>query len=115
MRVTFLLPGSARFPVGGYKVVYEYANHLCERGHQVTVVHPALLDEHDPWFLKVYHQARYISWGATNLFGPQRWFMIRSGVQLKWVPTLGEANIPDGDVVVATGWPTAEYTAGYSA
>ena len=36
-------------------------------------------------------------------------------MQLKWVPTLREANIPDGDVIVATGWPTAEYTAGYSA
>ena len=55
--------------------------------------------------MKLYHHARYISWGATNLFGPEKWFNVRPGVQLKWVPTIAEANIPDADVVVATGWP----------
>ena len=55
--------------------------------------------------LEAFHHARYISWGATNLFDPQKWFNVRPGVQLKWVPTIAEANIPDADVVVATGWP----------
>lgn len=113
MKITFILPGSSRFPVGGYKVVYEYANHLTDRGHTVTVVHPALLDETVQWLEKRYHQARYVLWGATGRFGPTSWFQVRPGVKLSWVPSLREVNIPDADVVIATGWPTAEYVARY--
>ena len=44
VRVTFVLPGAGSVPVGGFKVVYEYANRLSERGHTVTVVHTAQPD-----------------------------------------------------------------------
>src|SRR5262249_11286565 len=83
-------------------------------GHSVTVVHPALLDESAPVWETTYHKARYVLWGTTNLFGPQRWFSVRPEVKLTWVPSLREANIPYGDAIIATGWPTAEYVAGYS-
>jgi glycosyltransferase involved in cell wall biosynthesis len=115
MNITFVLPGSARFPVGGYKVVYEYSNHLSDRGHAVTVIHPALLDPTVSWPEKIYHSGRYILWGVTRRFGPQEWFDVSPAVGLKWVPSLREAYIPQGDVIVATGWPTAEFVATYSA
>lgn len=35
--IAFVLPGSAKQPIGGYKVVYEYANFLISRGHCVTI------------------------------------------------------------------------------
>lgn len=114
MKITFVLPGSSRVPVGGYKVVFEYANHLTLRGHSVTVIHPAHLDESAPLQEKIYDNARYLLWGATQSFGPERWFKLNDSVKLKWVRTLGESNIPDADAVVATGWPTAEYIATYS-
>jgi glycosyltransferase involved in cell wall biosynthesis len=114
MRVTFIMPASARFPAGGYKVVFEYANHLSTRGHAVTIVFPALLDPTKPAVEKLYHMSRYALWGATNRFGPQRWFPIRPAVKLLWVPTLREANIPFADAVVAAGWPSAEFVATYS-
>src|SRR5712672_2573131 len=41
--VTFLLPGGGSEPVGGFKVAYEYANGLAERGWKVRVVHPCIL------------------------------------------------------------------------
>lgn len=37
--VCFVLPGWALTPVGGYRVVYEYASLLAERGHSVAIVH----------------------------------------------------------------------------
>jgi glycosyltransferase involved in cell wall biosynthesis len=114
VKITFILPGSSRVPFGGYKVVFEYANCLSERGHAVTIVHPAHLDETAPWKEKLYHNARYLLWGATRDFGPRRWFKLRPEVKTTWVHSLREANIPPGDAIVATGWPTAEYVATYS-
>jgi glycosyltransferase involved in cell wall biosynthesis len=99
--------------MGGYKVVFEYANCLIDRGHSVTVVHPAHLDETAGWSEKLYHNARYVLWGATGRFGPSTWFKVQPAVDLKWVHSLNEANIPSGDAIVATGWPTAEYIAKY--
>ena len=42
MRITFIFTGWARFTVGGFKVVYEYANRLAEREHDVSIVHPLI-------------------------------------------------------------------------
>src|SRR4051812_45620810 len=40
VRIGFVLPGISRVPVGGYKVVYEYANRLARLGHAITLFHP---------------------------------------------------------------------------
>lgn len=114
MKITFILPGSSRLPVGGYKVVYEYANHLSDRGHSVTVLHPAMLDPTVSLAEKAYHGGRYALWSAMGAFGPRRWFKVRTGVRLLWVPSLRECYVPRADAIVATGWPTAEFVAGYS-
>jgi hypothetical protein len=115
MKITFILPGSSRIPMGGYKVVFEYANCLSERGHAVTIIHPAHLNEKAVWEEKLYHDVRYVLWRATGQFGPQGWFKLRPKVRMVWVHSLRERNIPSGDAVVATGWPTAEYVATYGA
>jgi glycosyltransferase involved in cell wall biosynthesis len=113
MKITFLLPGSSRVPVGGYKVVFEYANNLSQRGHQVSIVHPAILDLTGNFLDKTYHYARYALWGTTHAFGPDRWFTLRNEVKILWVPSLNQEHVPDADVVIATGWPTAEFAAEY--
>lgn len=38
MKVCFVLPRFARRPIGGYKIVYEYANRLSEAGHAVSIL-----------------------------------------------------------------------------
>jgi hypothetical protein len=40
MKLTFLMPCYPWIPMGGFRVVYEYANQLALAGHEVTVVHP---------------------------------------------------------------------------
>lgn len=40
MRIGFILPYFSEKPIGGYKVVYEYASRLAASGHKVTVIHP---------------------------------------------------------------------------
>ena len=45
MRISFVLPCSGRYPIGGFRIVYEYANRLADRGHQVSIVHFAAFPE----------------------------------------------------------------------
>lgn len=39
MKVCFVLPQMLKKPVGGYKMVYQYANGLCLKGHEVYILY----------------------------------------------------------------------------
>lgn len=41
--ICFFFPGIARGPIGGYKVVYEYANRLVNAGWNVTLYYPCVM------------------------------------------------------------------------
>lgn len=111
MRVTFVLPMLLRTPVGGFRVVYTYANQLSRRGHAVTVVHanrPTLASVR----LRPTLAARARGLGAVvrDRFRTPvvRWEQVESAVRLVHRPALADADVPDADVVVATAWQTAE-------
>lgn len=113
LRITFLLPGSSTSPCGGFKVVYEYANRLSRKGHQVTVVHPAMALKGTPlkdWPRRV---ASYVGHSIMGSYGPVRWFPINPDVRLLWVWSLHQRYIPDADVLVASAWQTAEWAGAY--
>ena len=38
MSITLVLPGYSKVPVGGFKMVFEYANRFVARGHAVSIV-----------------------------------------------------------------------------
>jgi glycosyltransferase involved in cell wall biosynthesis len=115
LRITFLLPGTGHLPTGGSKVVYEYANHLSRRGHRVSLVHPALSDAQSSPFQIVRRAASFIQRGVNRGYRPGKWFDLEAAVRMLWVPTLSSRFIPDGDVVLATAWPTAEWVQKYPA
>lgn len=114
MRITFILPFDGRNPVGGFKVVYEYANHLADRGHDLSIVHPAGLylgvGEND-WTLR--NLLKYIFLGCTRKFLPKKWFQLDSRVRCLWVPSLNSWFVPKADIIVATAWETAEWVVTY--
>lgn len=39
MKVAFVLPWISSFPIGGYKIVYEYCNRISELGFDVTIIY----------------------------------------------------------------------------
>jgi len=114
MRITFIIPGYPWKPVGGFRVVYEYSNHLVQRGHKVTVVHTRRLSNWPP-------PDNFYDWlhrKAVNfrdcVFKPDvRWQPIDNRVSMLYVPEPEAKYIPDGDAVVATAWGTAEYIVRY--
>ena len=116
MKITFVLPFDGRHPVGGFKVVYEYANRLVEMGHNVTLMHPAGLylgaRKHDGWLRNI---VKYLIFLPTRHDLPKRWFELDSRVVVRWVPSLKQCFIPCADVIIATAWETAEWVANYRA
>lgn len=111
LKITFILPGAGYAPVGGYKVVYEYANHLWQRGHQVAVVHPAYVQKRSGPKEIARSMARYVYRKTIAGYTPERWFDVNPTVRLLWVPFPSARYIPDGDAVIATAWQTAEWVA----
>lgn len=112
MKIAFVLPRYAPQPVGGFKVAYEYANGLQQRGHQVTIVHPYHLEpERD-----INKEIRSWLWphAVKRRPAPIPWFAFESGVELRFVPNLEERWFADADVLVATSWRTAELLQGFS-
>lgn len=114
LRITFLLPCSGQVPVGGVKVVYEYANRLADRGHEVEIVHAASRYTDATFKDNMRSVARYLFRSITRSYRPDSWFKMNHQVKLKWVPSLAEQWISDGDIVIATAWQTAEWAVRYS-
>ena len=112
MRVTFVLPGSGHLPVGGFKVIYEYANRLAARGHTVTVVHAAQFDREASIISRLKTGVRFAQRRLDHSYRPD-WFPLRPDVALLWRATPAAAGLPDADAVVATAWQTAEWVTDY--
>jgi glycosyltransferase involved in cell wall biosynthesis len=110
MRITFVLPYAGL--AGGIRVIAIYAQQLQRRGHNVTVIST-------PWSPPGRR--------ARAIHGMRRWLHKLSvldkrdpshfqGVKVEHIQiredrSIGDADVPDGDVVVATWWETARWVA----
>ena len=118
MRITFLLPHIEL--TGGIRVALEYANHLSALGHDLTLVYPRV--------------PLYLQGPDKTTRGVRRWWRlfklemrhwrsrVRDGSPVSWfqleppvlrVPDLRPNNVPEGDIVVAVNWKTAEFMRTY--
>jgi glycosyltransferase involved in cell wall biosynthesis len=108
VRATFALPTLARLPIGGFKVHYEYANHLARRGHDVSIVHaePPASRRSLRARLHAARHHRFRERRSRNRVVP--WFTFDPGVHVSVVPKLEAEHLSDADVTIATAWQTAE-------
>lgn len=109
-RICFVLPTGGSHPVGGIKIVYQYANGLARRGYRVSVVHTCFLSPSEPPFVQRVRGSilRYARQVITAEWRPDRWFSFDPSVRLRWIPILRPAFLPRADIYVATWWHTAE-------
>ena len=105
MRITFVLPGFVSVPMGGIKVIHEYANRLAQHGHNVTLVYPMRIQTNALYQLK-----KAIIKLFDNLNGSEKilYYTPDPKVAVLVVKTISPKYIPDGDAVIAVGWQTAE-------
>ncbi|MBE9526402.1 MAG: glycosyltransferase family 4 protein [Proteobacteria bacterium] len=107
MRITFLLPGSGHRPIGGFKVVYEYANRLVRDGHFVTLLHLQMVRPPHKVFKKILLLGKYVERKIFSTWRPTRWFKLDPRINMRWLVYPHERNAPLADIIIATGWDTA--------
>jgi glycosyltransferase involved in cell wall biosynthesis len=106
MRIAFLLPCRSPVPVGGFKVVYEYAGRLAERGHEVAVVHPRTL--RSP--VSPLERLKALLWVERYRRRPRSlapWFSLDPRVELRPIAWARPAALSGADALLATTWQTA--------
>lgn len=112
MKITFITSGFGLS--GGTKAIFEFANHLVEFGHEVSIIcslTPFVFA--DKWFNPFNILTKFLrlfkkSKGCRT---PVGWFDVQA--KLLCVPSLGEKHIPDADIIVATWWETAYFVTKY--
>jgi glycosyltransferase involved in cell wall biosynthesis len=104
MKIGFILPVCMGKPSGGSKVVFQYANYLAESlGHTVTIYFDAvnLLYKY-----KLPNKIQRI--GARILvYVRPRWFKLHPSIKKKALFEINNQTVMDGDIIIATGVPTA--------
>lgn len=107
MKLCYVLPKTETKAIGGYKIVYEYANRLSDMGHDVTILY---LNTN---YLKQYHVPKIIKkvYFDRLVVREPKWFQLNSRVtqisdySKKKVKALYE----NADVAIATAVKTAPY------
>lgn len=104
MRIIFCLPEPSKNPTGGFKIVFEYANRLAERGHDITLV---------------FFTHQVLSRVTTNMMVKKivgdwrvrrypKWFSLNQKIAKVGTPYLDGRGIPEADIVFATAVSTAD-------
>lgn len=77
MKVCFVLPKFSRKPIGGFKIVFEYANRLSQKGHKVAIL---FLNEcaFDAWNIPIMVKKKLSSF-LTKI--EPRWFKLDSSIK----------------------------------
>jgi len=110
LRINIILPFPVTKPVGGAKVMYEFANRLQALGHRVTVLHS---------LKRPFKEMRSPLWFKRFLFWIRRaqrpsWFPLHRNCRSLIVDEISDAFVPDGDLLLSTWWQMSYAVAGLS-
>lgn len=108
IKIIFLLPSVSFVPGGGFKIVYEYAYRLFEKGYRVNVVHPFYLDKKDFFVNKYTNYYRYLKLLRKKSYFTGKWFSAGKMCHKSLIPYIEDKFIGYADAIVATGWQTAK-------
>lgn len=107
-RITFLLPSRGNTPVGGFKVVYEYANRFAADGYVTTLVYPATLPlkrQSVCDFIRML--LRFLKLNQRCHYSGNSWFKLHPEVIEKWVPSFDFIFFDKEEIIVASACETA--------
>lgn len=96
------MPFKARRPIGGFKVMYEYANRLSELGYSIHITYPIqtkYMEYRLPYLVR--KVLSYIEGFRTN-----KWFNFHDNITMSYVDKVCDKSMKDADVVIATWWTT---------
>jgi glycosyltransferase involved in cell wall biosynthesis len=100
LRITIVLPFPVTKPVGGPRIMYEFANRFHALGHYVEVVHslkrPFKKMKSPLWWKKFI----FFLQGASR----PNWFPLNPAIKSRIVNEISNEFLPDADIVFSTWW-----------
>ena len=118
MKITFCLPAPVIRASGGHKVVYEYANHLIKKNHEVCIAYDCSnAFSHKKIFSKIMHANNTITlFYYEHIYKKIRnWFLLDKNIkEIFCVNGVKDNLIENSDIVVATAVETAKPVAALS-
>jgi glycosyltransferase involved in cell wall biosynthesis len=108
MRITFVTMSPSLD--GGYRIVASHAGRLRDQGHEVSIVARLAPARSARAIFRSLRKGR----GWPRRYRPNTTYLDRVGIAPRYVAAPGpvtDADVPDGDVVIATWWETAEWVA----
>lgn len=101
-KINFILPFKPRRPAGGFRVMYEYANRLAQKGYQVHLTFPI-----ETQYMKYrLHYAIRLVLTQIEGFRRNKWFDFDTNITMSYVPRIKDNYVVNADIVIATWWST---------
>ena len=109
-KICILLPAVRNVPMGGYKVIYEYANRLVDDGNHICFVYASYFPDLDR---SVKRKTKCVLKYLYQLFVRKqvgcKWFEFKPNIEERFVWSYSSENLPLADVYIATAVTTAIY------
>lgn len=102
IKINFILPFKPRRPAGGFRIMYEYANRLADKGYQVHLTYPIATPH------MKYRFPYLVRWLMSKVekFNTNKWFDFNPAINMSYVPSVKEEYINDADIIICTWWAT---------
>ncbi len=101
-RFNFVLPFLPTKPVGGVKNLFQFANRLAARGHQIVILcavkRPFKRQRTPVWIRLLFNRI-----GIRKI----KWFELDASVKVVVVPEITDQYVPDADATLSTWWQMA--------
>lgn len=115
--ICFLIPGRIDKPIGGHKVIYDYANKLSCDGYDVLIANNLFMPCNSLRLVellrKVYAFSKYVYRSVTGRSTCRKWFNLNPRVKEIRVWTFDYQQMPPADLYIATAAVTAPYVLKY--
>jgi len=112
LKISFILPGLIKIPIGGVKVVYRHVEELAKLGHKVIILSPGREGNHFRHLLKAGVIKMRDFWHKVE---NKPYYDTPPGVEHHIILSPSPEHIPDGDAIIATGWQTAHWVDSFPA
>lgn len=101
-RINFILPSLSTKPVGGVKIMFQFANLLSAKGHDITILYsvtrPFKKNRTPVWLRMTINQLRGVR---------AKWFNLDHKIIQKQIPEINDKYVPDADATLGTWWQVA--------
>jgi glycosyltransferase involved in cell wall biosynthesis len=111
LKINFILPENDDKPIGGFKIVYQYANEMTKRGHEVCIsflndLYPEKRSKSRQWLSLQKRRIKHKIQGSIDPSSQITWFDLDKKVEVKF-HVINESQLPNADVVIATAVQTS--------